>query len=459
MRLKCFILSILLLSGMDLFSQESGGVYAVYDFAIRNAAAECFTALRDGDAKVYTMLLSEQAGEEGSDFPAIVRSMSKSARAEVPSAASSLSPLRPYIGYEYRYISYKDISYVIGMAVAEYQDPEVGVTYNMIARPLYFVYTDRGWKAFWIGRGWKQARFADKDQLVVLDTDNSEVPVSTSVGKLRDEFYTQLAGATPKPQTQTQTQSKPKQQTSQQASSQKQQQTAQQKTQQKQQQTTQQKQQQTTQQKQQQTTQPKQPSKPVQSQQPKPESTKAPVEAVDTTIAPVSYEVATVKPLFLGQSASTFTSWVNNRVKYPSSARKDELAGKAKIKFVVDQKGNVRNVRLAESSGKRTKQEFEEQVNWASFLCEQYHDELARLEETGASKETIDKTRKFYTQAQQRLSRLTRLARNQNYVLPEYSVLDNEALRVVESSPKWEPGEYEGKPVPVEYTVTVDMRP
>lgn len=430
MRLKYFILSILLLGGMDLFAQGSGGVYPVYDFAIRNAAEECFLALRAGDSEVYSMLLSEQASEEGSDFPVIVRSMSKLARAEVPSAVSSLTPLKPYIAYDYRYITLNDISYVVGMAVAEFKNPDTGVTYNMVARPLYFVYTDRGWKAFWIGRDWKQARFADKDKLVILDADNREVPIATMVGNLRDEFFSQLGGVSPKPQAKSEP--APQQQTKPQQSQSKPQQQPQK---------------------------PQEQSKPKQSGSTQKTPSKTANDSNDT-IGLIPYSLAEVKPTFQGEPAANFGSWVASQVNYPRSAREQELAGTAKIRFIIDPKGFVRNVTLVESSGKRTKEQFDEQVSWAEFLCDQYRSEVARLtKDTSVAIETVQKTQKLYDQALARLNRLKKLAQNKNYVLPEYAVLDEAAMRAVESSPLWEPGKYEGKAVPVEYTVSVKMKP
>ena len=401
MRFKYFILSILLLGGMDLFAQESVGVYPVYDFAIRNTAVECFQALRGGNPAVYSLFLSEQAAEAESDFPAVVRSMSKLARAEVPSAVSPLSPLKPYIAYDYRYITLNDISYVIGLAYAEYQNADPGVSCNMTARPLYFVYTDRGWKVFWIGKDWKPARFADKDKLVILDSDNQEVPIATMVGKLRDEFYTQLGGTQTKQQANPDEQVKP------------------------------------------------QPAK----------SADADSSAVSGALEPIPYALATVKPTFGGRDASTFSDWVRRHIRFPESARKQELVGKTKIKFVIDTLGNVTNVRVVESAGKRTKTEFEEQVKLASYICTQYKGKLDDLVAKNASIARIMDFQKKYEDALQYYNRLRKLASNRNYVLPDYAVLDNEAKRAVMSSPQWEPGEYRYHLVPVEYTITVDMKP
>lgn len=406
MRFKYHILSILLLDVMDLFAQNVS-VYPIYDFAIRNTAMECFQALWAGDNGVYALFLSEPAAEAGSDFPTVVRSMSKLARAEVSSTVSPFSPLKPYIAYEYRYITLDNISYVIGLAYAEYQNPDSGVTYNMTARPLYFVFTDKGWRVFWIGEDWKQARFADKEKLVILDPDSQEVPIATMVGKLRDEFYTQLVGTQTRQPVAPQQQTKPKEQANQQIA------------------------------------------KPAD----------ADTSAVSGTLEPVSYATATVKPTFGGRDASTFSDWVRRHIRFPESARKQELSGKTKIKFVIDTLGNVTHVRVVESAGKRTKEEFEAQVKLASYICTQYKGKLDDLVRKNGSIASIMDLQQKYEEAQQYYNRLRRLATNRNYVLPEYAVLDNEAKRVVASSPQWGPGEYRYQLVPVEYTITVDMKP
>ena len=192
MRLKYLLLSILLIGGMDLFAQDANGLFPMYDFSLRNAVYECFTDLQSGGGRIDELLLSEQAVAEGSDFPEVVRSLLKKTRAEFLSSVTPLSPIKPYVGYEYRYVSRDDVSYVIGVAVAEFRHPEVSDRYPMTSRPLYFVYTDKGWKAFWVGDSWKSARFENRDKLVVLEKDGTEVAIGDLVGKLRDGFLADL---------------------------------------------------------------------------------------------------------------------------------------------------------------------------------------------------------------------------------------------------------------------------
>ena len=408
MRFKYVILSILLLRGMDLIAQDTG-IYPIYDFAIRNSAMECFLKLRTGDSGVYSLLLSEQAAEEGSDFPAVVCSMSKLARVEVPSAGVTLSQLKPYVGYDYRYISHNDISYVIGIAYAEYLSPDPGVVYNMTARILYFVYTDKGWKVFWVGSDWKQARFADKDKLVILDSNSQEIPLSVMTGKLRDEFYAQLDG--------TPSNTEPEQQTENQ-----------------------------------------------QLDHFHGESESATSSGVDSddevnNQEPVPYDSATVKPTFGGRDASCFSDWVRRHIRYPESARKQDLSGTTKLKFLIDTLGRVTYVRVVESAGKRTKEEFEEQVKLASYICNQYKDKMDDLVKKNFPISKIMEMQKRYDEALQYYNRLRRLATNRNYVLPEYVILDDEAKRAVQSSPRWEPGEFRHRLVPVEYSISVNMKP
>ena len=395
MRLKYLLLSILLIGGIDLFAQDSQDLYSVYDFSLRNAVYECFSALQSGTMLSSGLLLSEQAVAEDPNFPDIVRTMLMQSRADLQSSGSSLSPVKPYVKFDYRYVSRNDVSYVIGIAVAELKYQDSGVSHNLTSRPIYLVYTDKGWRVFSIGRSWNPARFVDKDRLVIQEENGSEGAISDLVGRMRDEFVSKLVGVEVKPEPQV---------------------------------------------------------------EPNTES-KNVTEPVQDPIDPITYEQATVKPTFGSRPASSFSEWVQHHVKYPDSARKRGLSGTTKVNFVIDEEGNVKDVKVEVSAGQRTKQEFEEQMKMASYIVTQYKNRLEDLKNKNGSIQSIMDTQKQYEQAQQRANRLKKLYASKNYVLPEYDILDKEAVRVVASSPQWEPGEYREFPVPVEYSVSVVMKP
>ena len=409
MRFKCILLSILLVGGMDVFAQESREMFPIYDFSLRNAVYACFNALQSGNSRLEGMLLSEQAVAEDSNFPDIVRTLLAKTRSELSSSVSSPSSTKPYVEYEYKYISHNDVSYVIGVAVAELLYTDTGASYNMISRPMYFVYTSRGWKAFWLSRSWSQARFLDNETIVIQDEKNPGITLSNLITRLRDEFVSQLVGKEMKTQVQSQTQTQTQTRTQTQTSVQ---------------------------------------------------GLNDVISASSNSQEPISYDVATVKPTFGGRPASEFTDWVRRHLKYPDSARKRGLSGTAKVQFVIDPEGKVTDVKVIESSGKRSRQEFESQASMASYIASQYKTELQALKDkTDASIQSIMDMQKLYEQAQQRENRLKKLLANKTYVLPEYDILDKEVVRVISSSPDWEPGEYREFPVPVEYTVSVEIKP
>ncbi len=411
MRFKYILLSILLVGGLDVFAQESGEMFPIYDFSLRNAVYDCFNALQSGNSRLEGMLLSEQAVAEDPNFPDIVRTLLAKTRSELSSSVSSPSSTKPYVKYEYKYVSRNDVSYVIGVAVAELLYADTGASYNMISRPMYYVYTSRGWKAFWLSRSWSQARFLDNETIVIQDEENPGITLSNLITKLRDEFVSQLVGKEMKTQVQVQSQSQSQSQTRTQM-------------------------------------------------QTSVQELNDVISPSSDSQGPISYDVATVKPTFGGRPASEFTDWVRRHLKYPDSARKRGLSGTAKVQFVIDPEGKVTDVKVIESSGKRSRQEFESQVSMASYIASQYKTELQALKDrTDASIQSIMDMQKLFEQAQQRENRLKKLLANKTYVLPEYDILDKEAVRVIASSPDWEPGEYREFPVPVEYTVSVEIKP
>ena len=102
--------------------------------------------------------------------------------------------------------------------------------------------------------------------------------------------------------------------------------------------------------------------------------------------AAVPFQMVEEKPSFHGGDSNQFSKWVNQRLVYPESLKKQGIQGRVTLQFTVQTDGTVSNVRVLRG------------------------------------------------------------------VHPD---LDNEAVRVVSSSPKWKPGKYKDKEVPVTYTFPV----
>ena len=102
--------------------------------------------------------------------------------------------------------------------------------------------------------------------------------------------------------------------------------------------------------------------------------------------AAVPFQLVEEKPTFQGGDSNQFSKWVNQRLVYPDSLKKQGIQGRVTLQFTVQADGTVGNVRVLRG------------------------------------------------------------------VHPD---LDNEAVRVVVSSPEWNPGKCKDKAVPVTYTFPV----
>ena len=99
--------------------------------------------------------------------------------------------------------------------------------------------------------------------------------------------------------------------------------------------------------------------------------------------------IAETMPSFRGGDLNTFRAWVQENVKYPAEAVKNNIQGRVILSFVVEKDGSVSNMQILQT--------------------------------------------------------------------PDRS-LSAEALRVIEASPKWTPGEQRGQKVRMKYTLPVDFR-
>ena len=57
------------------------------------------------------------------------------------------------------------------------------------------------------------------------------------------------------------------------------------------------------------------------------------------------------KPSFMGKGTGAFTNWVNAHLVYPPGSRREGLEGTVKLRFTIDQIGELTKLEVAESSG------------------------------------------------------------------------------------------------------------
>ncbi|PWE00054.1 M56 family metallopeptidase [Marinilabilia rubra] len=113
------------------------------------------------------------------------------------------------------------------------------------------------------------------------------------------------------------------------------------------------------------------------------------VEISKSTSGTKVYNMADEMPEYPGGSQK-LRSFLANNTQYPQKAIKNKYEGRVYVKFVISEKGEVKNAEIARSSG--------------------------------------------------------------------HIILDEEALRVVESLPAWTPGKFQGEKVSVNYTVPINFR-
>ena len=102
----------------------------------------------------------------------------------------------------------------------------------------------------------------------------------------------------------------------------------------------------------------------------------------------VPLQLTDPKPSFNGGDIDEFAKWINARLVFPEKAKEEGITGRVMVQFIVLEDGSVSNVRVIKSA---------------------------------------------------------------------HPILDKEAVRLVSSSPKWEPGMVDGKPVNVAMTHSVSF--
>jgi len=112
---------------------------------------------------------------------------------------------------------------------------------------------------------------------------------------------------------------------------------------------------------------------------------------------PVFYIVEDM-PKFQGKEIEAFREWIAENLRYPEEARKKEIEGKVFVYFVIDKKGYMKDAKVLKAT----------------------------------TNEPLEKAKKINAPS-----------------------LEKEALRVINASPKWEPGKQKGIPVRIAYTIPV----
>lgn len=111
---------------------------------------------------------------------------------------------------------------------------------------------------------------------------------------------------------------------------------------------------------------------------------------------PVPYSLVEKKPLFMGKDAEEFTRWVFSSLEYPPEAKANGASARVTVQFRIRSTGEVSDIRLT------------------------------RLDVRGERLESFD-----------------------------YNVFTDAVLKVLERSPRWTPGETDGRPVDVTYNFPV----
>ena len=70
-----------------------------------------------------------------------------------------------------------------------------------------------------------------------------------------------------------------------------------------------------------------------------------------TNQEPENYSSVEQKPMFNGEDAGKFATWVFGQIKYPAEAYKNDIQGRVILQFTIAKDGKVKNVKVLRSSG------------------------------------------------------------------------------------------------------------
>ena len=74
--------------------------------------------------------------------------------------------------------------------------------------------------------------------------------------------------------------------------------------------------------------------------------TDMPITKANTQTEAIQFQIVETKPRFQGGDESTFSTWVNQQITYPQSAKDNGIQGRVILTFIVDTDGSVRNVKV-----------------------------------------------------------------------------------------------------------------
>ncbi len=214
-------------------------------------------------------------------------------------------------------------------------------------------------------------------------------------------------------------------------------------------------------------------------------------QAIDT----MSFHLVEVKPTFNGGDANNFSRWVNEQLVYPENCRKEGISGRVTLSFTVSETGKVIDVKLLRGAHEDLDKEALRVVSSAPDWTPGLHNgkpvavtytfpvifQTKKQESTDVVPFQLADTKPGFNGGDvNEFSKWVneRLAYPENcrkegisgrvtltFTVSEtgkvtdvkvlrgvHEDLDNEAIRVVSSSPDWTPGLKDGKPVAIKYT-------
>ena len=218
-----------------------------------------------------------------------------------------------------------------------------------------------------------------------------------------------------------------------------------------------------------------------------------------TVKEPESYSSVEQKPMFNGEDAGKFATWVFGQIKYPEEAYKNDIQGRVVLQFTIAKDGKVTNVKILRSSGNQllddeavrvvsmspawtpgkvkdkpvdvvftfpvvfklegksedagepvsfaeVEQKPSFQSGDANAFTKWVFGQLKYPEE--AIKQQVEgRVTLQFTIAKDGKVKDVKVARSSGS-----KILDDEAVRIVSMSPQWEPGKHQGEPVDVRFT-------
>ena len=218
-----------------------------------------------------------------------------------------------------------------------------------------------------------------------------------------------------------------------------------------------------------------------------------------TNKEPESYSSVEQKPMFNGEDAGKFATWVFGQIKYPEEAYNNDIQGRVTLQFTIAKDGKVKNVKVLRSSGSQLlddeavrvvsmspqwepgkhngkkvdvvftfpvvfKLQGEESAAGAPMAFAEVEQKPSfqsgdanaftkwvfgqlKYPEEAIKQQVEGRVTLQFTIAKDGKVKDVKVARSSGS-----QILDDEAVRIVSMSPQWEPGKHKGEPVDVIFT-------